>query len=120
MNFDEMFGRGGIYIAGQSVEKEVSAEWLNPESNPQSPNEVDGFQTDGTIQIVGGSSPQRWKSDKLSMRLKFHKDLEYPVFGDDATDRFDTLVIDARLNNVWHYGGGVEPVGQTRACSICP
>ncbi len=112
MNFEEMFGQGGIYIAGQSVEKRVSAEWINPEAAPHAPNEVNGFQTDGTIQIVGGSSPQRWKSDKLSMRLKFDQDLNYPVFGEEATDRFDTLVIDARLNNVWHYGGGVEPVGQ--------
>ena len=109
MNFDEMFGNGGIYIAGQSVEKVVSAEWINPNADPQSPNEEKGFQTDGTIQIVGGSSPNRWKSDKLSLRLKFDQDLEYPIFGDEATDRFDTLVIDARLNNVWHYGGGVEP-----------
>ena len=112
MHFNEMFGRGGIYIAGQSVEKQVSAEWLNPTSDPQAPNKVQGFQKDATLQIVGGSSPSRWKSDKLSMRLKFDQDLNYPVFGEDATDRFDTLVIDARLNNVWHYGGGSEPVGQ--------
>ena len=47
--------------------------------------------------IVGGSSPQRWKMDKLSMRLKFQAKygptkLRYPVFGDDATDELDTLV----------------------------
>lgn len=52
--------------------------------------------------IVGGSSsssssPNRWKMDKLSMRLKFRGEygpskLRYPVFGDRATDEFDTLV----------------------------
>ena len=112
MDFKEMFGSGGIYIAGQSVELDMSVEWINPDGDIQSPNQKAGFQHDGTIQIVGGSSPSRWKSDKLSMRLKFNGDLRYPVFGDEATDRFDTLVLDARLNNVWHYGGGVEPVPQ--------
>ncbi len=113
MSFDEMFGRNGIYIAGQSVERETSIEYLRPNLDPNSKvTNVGGFQTDGTVQIVGGSSPNRWKSDKLSLRLKFERDLEYPVFGRDAVDRFDTLVLDARLNNVWHYGGGVEPTGQ--------
>ena len=112
MDFEEMFGSGGIYIAGESVERNVSVEWINPEGDIQSPNQKAGFQHDGTIQIVGGSSPSRWKSDKLSMRLKFDGDLRYPIFGDEAADRFDTLVLDARLNNVWHYGGGVEAVGQ--------
>ncbi len=113
LDFDEFFGRNGIYIAGQSVEKPSSIEFLDPALGP---DEVvlstESFQTEGTVQIVGGSSPNRWKSDKLSLRLKFDKDLEFPLFGRQAVDRFDTLVLDARLNNVWHYGGGVEPVGQ--------
>lgn len=112
LNFQEMFGQGGIYIAGESVEKETSIELLNPDALVDNPNARRGFQVDGTVQIVGGSSPNRWKSDNLSMRLKFQPDLEYPVFGVQAVDRFDTLVLDARLNNVWHYGGGSEPEGQ--------
>ncbi len=112
MDFEEMFGRSGIYVRGQSVERKVSAEWINPLGAPQAPNTVKGFQRDSTVQIVGGSSPNRWKSDKLSMRLKFTPDLDYPIFGREAARRFDTLVLDARLNNVWHYGGGSEPIGQ--------
>ena len=112
MDFEDMFGNGGIYIAGQSVEKPISMEWINPHTDVNLPNEVPGFQTDGTVQIVGGSSPNRWKSDKLSMRLKFDRDLKYPIFGEEAATRFDTLVVDARLNNVWHYGGGSQPVAQ--------
>ena len=113
LDFDEMFGSNGIYIAGQSVERATSVEYLSPDLTQDSTvASVRGFQIDGTVQIVGGSSPNRWKSDKLSLRLKFENDLEYPVFGRDAVDRFDTLVLDARLNNVWHYGGGVEPTGQ--------
>lgn len=112
MDFDEMFGRNGIYIAGQSVERKASIEFMNPDNSVDDPNSADGFHTVGTVQIVGGSSTSRWKSDKLSLRLKFKPDLKYPVFGKDAADRFDTLVLDARLNNVWHYGGGSDPTGQ--------
>jgi hypothetical protein len=113
LDFEEFFGRNGIYIAGQSVEKATSIEFLDPIlDSDQNVETTKTFQTDGTVQIVGGSSPNRWKSDKLSLRLKFDQDLEFPVFGRQAVDRFDTLVLDARLNNVWHYGGGVEAVGQ--------
>ncbi len=112
MNFDEMFGSGGIYIAGQDVEKNVSIELLNPEDNVAFPNEAEGFQLDGTVQIVGGSSPNRWKSDNLSLRLKFDRDLRFPVLGEDATDRFDTLVLDAQLGECWHYGGEFSPATQ--------
>ena len=114
MNWAEMFGDDGIYIRGESVEKATSIEMIYPDG-------AEGFQIDGSVQIVGGTSPDRWKSDKLSMRLKFNReygsgDLEFPVFGDDAAWSFDTLVLDHQLNNVWHYGGGSEPTGQqTRA-----
>ena len=105
VNWDEFFGTPqGIYINGESVEIGTSVELIQPDGS-------DGFQHDGSVQVVGGSSTGRWKSDKLSMRLKFNRefgagDLEFPVFGDDAAQSFDTLVVDAHLNNVWHYGGG--------------
>jgi hypothetical protein len=110
MNWDEMFGSGGIYISGEGVERACSAELVDPQG-------LNEFQVDGSIQIVGGSSVNRWKSEKLSMRLKFTEQfgdpkLRHPVFGPDAAEVFDTLVIDARLNNVWHYGGGVGADGQ--------
>jgi len=106
MNWNEMFGSGGIYIAGESVERATSIEYINPDSDLIEPNKAKGFQIDGTVQIAGGSSTGRWKSDKLSMRLKFDSDLRYALFGKDRADRFDTLVIDNRLNNVWHYNPG--------------
>ena len=117
LDWDEMFGSGGIYIAGESVEKATSIEYINPDSSLSSPNLEEGFQIDGTVQITGGSSTGRWKSDKLSMRLKFSPDLRFPVFGDERTDRFDTLVVDNRLNNVWHYnpGSGAGPGQAARA-----
>ncbi len=108
---DDMFNaQTGIYPKGESVEKATSVELLYPGGGK-------GFQIDGSVQIAGGSSVNRWKSEKLSMRLKFTSDygpssLRFPVFGEQASQEFDTLVIDARLNNVWTYGGGVGASGQ--------
>jgi hypothetical protein len=112
---DMFFGQSdlgrGIYIVGENVERPVSFEYFDPNTPGAS------VQTNSTIQIVGGSSPERWKVDKLSMRVRFTEDageseLNYPLFGTEAASAFDTLVVDARLNNVWHYGGGSEPDGQ--------
>jgi len=106
-NKDNWFGANGrgIYPQGELSERPVSAELIFADDR-------EGFQLNCAVMIVGGSSPSRWKMDKLSMRLKFQAaygptKLRYPVFGDDATDEFDTLVVDARMNNSWAYGGGV-------------
>ncbi|MBT5690976.1 MAG: hypothetical protein HOI65_07675 [Opitutae bacterium] len=111
LNRNDMFSaQTGIYPKGESVEKPTSIELIYP-------NGEKGFQIDGSVQIAGGSSVNRWKSEKLSMRLKFTSSygppsLEFPVFGDRAAQEFDTLVLDARLNNVWSYGGGAGGSGQ--------
>jgi len=103
---------GGIYAnpgwedtAGESAERPVSVEFFDPCTSEQ-------FHVDAAVRLAGGSSTNPWKMDKLSMRLKFTgrlgaTKLRFPVFGDDATDEFDTLVLDARMNNSWAYGGGV-------------
>ncbi|MHC4286424.1 MAG: CotH kinase family protein, partial [Planctomycetota bacterium] len=111
MDVNDWFGSGGqgIYPQGETIERAVSAEMIFPEGD-------EGFQIDCAVMIVGGSSTNRWKMDKLSMRLKFKgeygpTELRFPVFGDEATDEFDTLVLDARMNNSWGYGGGVQVRG---------
>ena len=109
MHRDEWFGANGIYIRGELDEREVSAEMIFPDGG-------DGFQINCAVMIVGGSSVNRWKMDKLSMRLKFKGEygptkLSFPVFGDRAADEFNTLVLDARMNNSWAYGGGVGVKG---------
>ncbi|MHC4113083.1 MAG: chitobiase/beta-hexosaminidase C-terminal domain-containing protein, partial [Planctomycetota bacterium] len=107
MDVNDWFKTGGqgIYPQGERSERGVSAELIFPDGN-------EGFQIDCAVQIVGGSSVNRWKMDKLSMRLKFKgewgpTELRFPVFGDKAVDVYDTLVVDARMNNSWAYGGGV-------------
>ncbi|MBN1479266.1 lamin tail domain-containing protein [candidate division KSB1 bacterium] len=106
MDIDDWFGEGGqgIYLEGELDERAVSAELIHPDGS-------EGFQINCAVMIVGGSSTGRWKMDKLSMRLKFQNeygaaDLDYQLFGDNATDQFQTLVLDARMNNSWAYGGG--------------
>ena len=59
MDWDEMFGNSGIYIRGESVEKSTSIEYINPGRNLDDPNSEKGFQIDGTVQVVGGSSTGR-------------------------------------------------------------
>lgn len=112
-DIDDFFhSRRGIYPSGQNSPRVVSMEMLFPESS-------DDLQVEASVEIAGGSSTNRWKSDKLSMQLKFKArygdaKFRYPVFGDDATDAFDTLILDARLNQAWHYGGGADPNNQRR------
>jgi len=124
MNMDDWFNNdsdpavGGIYahpqwerdaeegrISNELIERTVSVEFFEPATSEQ-------FQLNAGVCIAGGSSTDSWKMDKLSMRLKFTgrygaTKLRFPLFGDDATDEFDTLVLDARMNNSWPYGGGV-------------
>jgi len=103
---------GGIYAnpswedtAGDMAERAVSVEYFDPATSEE-------FHVDAAVRLAGGSSTNPWKMDKLSMRLKFVSQfgptkLKFPIFGDGAADEFDTLVLDARMNNSWAYGGGV-------------
>jgi len=115
MNWDDMFGPDGqgIYIQGEGVERLTSAELLFPQDSPE-----EACQINCVVQIVGGSSPNRWKMDKLSLRLKFKefsdqlglstggpRKLRYKFFPDSEVESFDTLVLDARMNMTWAYGG---------------
>ncbi|TKJ38957.1 MAG: hypothetical protein CEE38_04480 [Planctomycetes bacterium B3_Pla] len=108
---DNWFGRTeGVYANPdwedqyeKEAERPVSVEFFDPKG-------VTGqFQIDAVVRIAGGSSTSGWKSDKLSMRLKFQEPygptkLNFNLFEEGAADRFDTLVLDARLNNAWNYG----------------
>lgn len=103
--FDGARGAGGIYIQGTGVEKAASVEWIQPSGES-------AFQIDAAVQIQGGSSADRWKDDKLSMRLKFKQPygptkLDYPVF-DGAVESFDTLILDGVLNYSWVHSTSSE------------
>jgi len=123
MNIDDWFGSKGIYVneSQDGTERVVSMEYIDPKTG-------DNFQINCAIAMQGGvsgggTSLDRWKIDKLSMRLKFKDDtddgtstggptkLNHKIFRNSPVDSFDTLVLDARLGNTWPYGGGVTDTG---------
>ena len=103
MDPDDLFGTtGGIYM----FPDQEGVEWERPASAEMVFGDGTSVQADCGIRIQGGSSTRNWKSAKLSMRLLFktiygQPKLEFPVFGPNAEDRFDTLVLDAHLNLAW-------------------
>lgn len=111
MDVDNWFGpSNGIYSHpdwedqyDEEAERPVSVEFFDPYDVENQ------FHVNAVVRLAGGSSTGGWKSDKLSMRLKFQEPygptkLNHPLFGDGAAETFDTLVLDARLNNAWNYG----------------
>lgn len=94
----------GIYIHGRSSERPNSFEYFTADGGV-------GVQADAVIEIQGHSSPGRWKSDKLSLQVKFKSPYGDPKLnldmfagtagGDDAVDQFDTMILDAGYNYTW-------------------
>ncbi|MBN2594961.1 MAG: lamin tail domain-containing protein, partial [Sedimentisphaerales bacterium] len=123
MNRDDWFGDKGIYVneSQDGTERVVSMEYIDP-------NTGDNFQINCAISMQGGisnfgTSLDRWKADKLSMRPRFKTEtddgtptggptkLNHRIFQDTSVESFDTLVLDARLGNTWPYGGGTTDHG---------
>ncbi|MDT8304007.1 MAG: chitobiase/beta-hexosaminidase C-terminal domain-containing protein, partial [Sedimentisphaerales bacterium] len=117
MDVDDWFGSKGIYIneSQDGTERVASFEYIDPNSG-------DKFQSNCAIAMQGGvsgggTSLNRWKTDKLSMRPRFKTHLDdgtptggppqvkYQFFSDSPTDRFDTIVFDAVLNHSWLHPG---------------
>jgi hypothetical protein len=102
---------GGIYIYtgppmngdapgyGNGWERPVSFEFFNPDGSVS-------LQADCGIQMQGGHSRRPEKSPKHSFRLVFKekygsKKLAYPLFGKDATDEFNTIILRSGYGNTW-------------------
>ncbi|RLC69803.1 MAG: hypothetical protein DRI26_08365, partial [Chloroflexi bacterium] len=111
MDVDELFGPNGIYVnanrdcyPGQGAscpwERECIAEMIYPPGHK-------GFVVRCGIRMQGGSSRHSvWKSPKLSFRLVFRDDygpakLRFPLFPDSRVMSFNSLILDAKLNQVW-------------------
>lgn len=118
---DNWFGSTGIYInqSQDGTERKASAELIDPSGMEP------GFQVNCGVRMQGGvsgggTSLDRWKTYKLSMRLVFRggygpSQLRYVLFPNEpaATDRFDTVVIEAQINNTWlHPSSGQQVLGQ--------
>lgn len=105
---NQLFGAStGIYInQGQDgTERAGSVELIDPDG-------IEAFHINcgvrmqgGASQYGGGTTLDRWKSYKLSFRLTFRGNyggkLDYPLFGPEGAQTFDTIVLDSRPQNSW-------------------
>jgi hypothetical protein len=96
----------GIYRnatwSGMDWEREGSIELIDPSA--------DGFQSNTGIRIRGGWSC-RGDFGKHAFRLFFRTEygngkLNYPLFGDEGTDKFDKIDLRCDANNGWQMPGG--------------
>jgi hypothetical protein len=117
-NRDDLFGDAGIYLkenltyrVSEAPEKVGSFEYIDPGAD-QSVQANCALAMSGGV-TGGGTSLQRWKSFKLSMRPRFKTQtddgtptggpskLNFKLFTDSPIERFDTVVLDAVLNHSW-------------------
>ena len=110
---------GGIYIytgapgdeRGLGWERPVSAEFFN------SKDSID-FQVNCGVLLQGGHSRRPEKDPKHSFQLKFRSEygpsrLNYPIFGEDAAQSFNNLVLRAGFGLSWlHWTSGERERGQ--------
>ncbi|MBN1996119.1 CotH kinase family protein, partial [candidate division KSB1 bacterium] len=101
MNIDDLFGANGIY----SNSEQTGAEWERPGSVELFfPDKTEGFQVNCGIRMQGGWFRQDAGTKKHSFRLLFKSQygpskLRYPLFGENAEDRFDTIVLRGGAND---------------------
>ena len=102
---DDMFGSGGIYSnwnsSGVSWERPVSVELIHPDGS-------EGFALNCGVRIYGGVGR---REKKKTLRLLFKRSygptkLRYSLFGADAADEFDTIILRANFNDGYPWGGG--------------
>ncbi len=117
MSKDDWFGSRGIYIneSQDSTERVASFEFLNPATG-------EAVQANCAIAMQGGVSGggttlDRWKTFKLSMRPRFKPQtddgkptggpskLDFKLFRDSPLERINTMVLDGVLNHGWNHPG---------------
>ncbi len=108
MDLKDIFGSGGIYsntnASGVTWEKPGSIELIQPDGLV---SDLTGeFQVNAGIRIYGGVG-RNAQFEKHTFRFLFKNEygpskLDFPLFGQDATDRFDTIILRAGFNNSWH------------------
>ena len=110
---------GGIYMypapgendIGRGWERPVSVEYFNADS-------TESFQVNCGITINGGESRRPEKNPKHSFRLIFRGEygpskLNYPIFEEPATTKFNRLILRGGFNNTWtHWGSDQRVRGQ--------
>ena len=107
MDLNDLFSTStGIYANpggdGRTWERKCSLELIHPDGRK-------GFQVNCGIRIRGGYS-RSGNNPKHAFRLFFREvygapKLEYPVFGDNAADRFDCFDLRTAQNYSWSFEG---------------
>jgi len=104
---DNLFGPSGIYTNpgghGVAWERPASVEWINPDGST-------AFQVDCGLRIYGGAFRGMGLTRKKTFRLLFKRQygptkLRYPLFSEDATDQFDTIILRGGANDAWNNWG---------------
>lgn len=90
-----------VGVANEGADRAASLELINPDGDVSNPNGSRGFQVDGNVHVFGGTSQNRWKSYKLSMRFKADEVVHQRLYGDDASPDQNLFILDARLNQAW-------------------
>ncbi|OHB72714.1 MAG: hypothetical protein A2V70_02015 [Planctomycetes bacterium RBG_13_63_9] len=113
MDTDDVFGPQGIYTntegRGLAWERPTSVELIYADGSS-------GFQENAGIRIQGFTSRDPARNPKHSLRLVFRNQygagkLEYPFFGDSATDEFDTIILRSNAQDAWVYNIESNRVG---------
>ncbi|NIW92254.1 MAG: hypothetical protein GWN20_04970, partial [Phycisphaerae bacterium] len=103
MDLNDLFGPGGIYsnprLGGVTWEKPGSVELIFPSGS-------EDYQANCGVRIYGGVGRYE-QFEKHTLRLLFKSlygptKMRFPLFGEAATDEFDTIILRAGFNNSWH------------------
>jgi len=107
---EHLFGPSGVYSnpvsEGAAWERPASVEWINSDGST-------AFQVDCGLRIYGGAFRRMDLTRKKTFRLLFKRDygptkLRYPLFGEDAADEFDTIILRGGANDGWNNWGGTN------------
>ncbi len=118
MDIDDLFGSGGLYVnanqdcpdgsgASCTWERPCSLEIIYPDGRK-------GVNVNCGLRMQGGSSRHSvWKVPKLSFRTVFRDNygptrLRFPLFPDSRVMSFDSLILDAKLNQVWYHSSSSQ------------
>ncbi|MBN1465616.1 CotH kinase family protein, partial [candidate division KSB1 bacterium] len=110
--------QGGIYIytgppeagdvpgLGDDWERPASIEFFTPDGSEE-------FQLNCGVRLQGGHSRRPEKSPKHSFRVVFKSQygptrLNYPLFGDEAAQSFNTITLRAGFGNEWIHWSSAE------------
>ena len=106
--------KGGIYIYTGATETSSSRDWERPVSFEYfDSHDSVSLQVDCGLKIQGGEGRVPEKSPKHSFRLLFKSEygpseLNFPLFGEDAAQTFNSVILRAGFNKTWAYHGHSE------------